>query len=133
MLDRRILEEVIRRLQNVVMLAILAIFIAQPALACLAPQQMSPSEMACCKQMAGDCDMANTGSGADHSCCKDVVHANAADVAPAYRGTLASPDSLCNNIQVAIAAIPQAAVIAGLRHGSPPPTSPPGMHFILRV
>jgi hypothetical protein len=42
---------------------------AGPLLACLPPATMTDAEMACCKNMAGHCDM---GSG-QHSCCKDTI------------------------------------------------------------
>jgi hypothetical protein len=50
-----------------VMMAIL--WAAGPLLACLPPATMTDAEMACCKNMAGHCDM---GSG-QHSCCKDTI------------------------------------------------------------
>jgi len=48
-----------------------------PLLACLPPATMTDAEMACCKNMAGHCDM---GSG-QHSCCKDTIdHSSSATV-----------------------------------------------------
>jgi hypothetical protein len=41
-----------------------------PLLACLPSPAMTDAEMACCKKMAGNCDM---GSG-DHSCCKTTLN-----------------------------------------------------------
>src|SRR5215470_15598059 len=57
-----------RRCRSIVVFALLAIWIATPALACLPNPQMTQAEMDCCKKMAGDCNM---GAG-KHPCCKTV-------------------------------------------------------------
>jgi len=52
-------------------LAVLFAWTLLPAIACAADMsQMSEPEMACCKKMAGKCDM---GAG-QHSCCDQTVH-----------------------------------------------------------
>jgi hypothetical protein len=61
------------RCRSVVVLVLLALWLAIPALACLPNLQMTAAEMACCKKMAGDCNM---GTG-QHPCCKTVSAAPA--------------------------------------------------------
>jgi len=49
-----------------VVLGLLVVWLAMPALACLPNLKMTDAEMACCKKMAGDCHM-----GANHHpCCE---------------------------------------------------------------
>jgi hypothetical protein len=50
---------------------LLFLWVAAPVLACLPTAAMSDAEMACCKKMAGECDM---GSG-NHSCCQHNISA----------------------------------------------------------
>jgi hypothetical protein len=50
---------------------LLFLWVAAPVLACLPSAAMTDAEMACCKKMAGDCDM---GSG-NHSCCQHSLSA----------------------------------------------------------
>ncbi len=52
--------------RSIVVVFLLAAWLATPALACLPNPQMTDAEMACCKKMAGDCHM---GAG-HHPCCK---------------------------------------------------------------
>src|SRR5271156_806617 len=61
------------RCRSIIVLSLLALWLATPALACLPNTQMTASEMACCKKMAGDCNM---GTG-QHPCCKTVSNAPA--------------------------------------------------------
>jgi hypothetical protein len=50
---------------------LLFLWVAAPVLACLPTAAMTDAEMACCKKMAGECDM---GSG-NHSCCQHTISA----------------------------------------------------------
>lgn len=50
---------------------LLFLWVAAPVLACLPTAAMTDAEMACCKKMAGECDM---GSG-NHSCCQYTISA----------------------------------------------------------
>src|ERR1700693_2021228 len=51
-------------------LFVLAVLLAAaPLLSCLPTPSMTDAEMACCKKMAGNCDM---GTG-NHSCCNTTV------------------------------------------------------------
>ncbi|MBS1839425.1 MAG: hypothetical protein JSS69_12845 [Acidobacteria bacterium] len=50
-------------------LGLVMLLATAPLLACLPTRGMSEAEMACCKKMAGNCDM---GTG-NHGCCKTTV------------------------------------------------------------
>ena len=66
---------------------LLFLWVAAPVLACLPTAAMTDAEMACCKKMAGECDM---GSG-NHSCCQHTISATPT-VATAVRSS--QPDLL---------------------------------------
>ena len=110
-------------------LGLIAVWLAIPALACLPNSQMTAAEMACCKKMAGDCHM---GSG-HHPCCKTIA-SRPQPVA------MVQPDSKILPPVAAVAEVVTAPVLsvpteiaetqAGL--GLPPP-APPGLHSILRI
>ena len=56
------------KLRQVLAFLLVLAWAAPTAIACLPNPQMTKSEMACCKKMAGDCRM-----GAEqHPCCKSV-------------------------------------------------------------
>jgi hypothetical protein len=57
--------------RRLTILALATLVASAPLLACLPNPSMTDAEMACCKKMAGDCDM---GTG-NHSCCKTTVSA----------------------------------------------------------
>jgi hypothetical protein len=46
------------------------LWVATSTLACMPTAAMTAAEMACCKKMAGNCDM---GTG-NHSCCKTMMN-----------------------------------------------------------
>src|SRR5438105_743780 len=61
-----------RILRIFAVLALLILWGALPALACLLPQRaLTPAEMKCCAQMAGNC---SGKMQAAHSCCKPVAN-----------------------------------------------------------
>ena len=60
---------VVERGRSIVVVVLVAIWFSAPALACLPNPQMTQAEMACCKKMAGDCNM----GGGKHPCCKVVA------------------------------------------------------------
>jgi len=47
--------------------ALLAIFVVVLSVTCLAQEEMTEAQMACCASMVGDCGAA---MGQDHSCCR---------------------------------------------------------------
>ena len=56
--------------RSLVGFALLVVWTAIPALACLPSRGMTEEEMACCKKMVGDCQK---GAG-HHPCCKASVN-----------------------------------------------------------
>jgi len=116
------------RCRSVVVLGLLAMWLAIPALACLPNPQTTDAEMACCKKMAGDCHM---GIG-NHPCCKTLASAPqpVASIQPIsqVQPTLAV---VAYNVVVPIPPVAEAeAMQIGL--GMPPP-APPGLNPILRI
>ena len=102
---------------------------AAPLLTCLPTPAMTGAEMACCKKMAGNCDM---GSGS-HSCCKTTanvaqsvamivqhqqVHVSLVSVAVSTLFTDSIAEIAIDRIQVKLLPIP---------------ISPPGFQTILRI
>src|SRR5690349_921928 len=60
----------VRELRNLCAVAVLCLWTSTPLLSCvLSFAQMNAEEMACCKQMAGDCGAMNNSG---HSCCKKI-------------------------------------------------------------
>lgn len=114
--------------RSILALSIVAIFLATPALACLPNSQMTAEEMACCRKMAGNCDM---GVG-QHPCCKNVVRApqpvasvqSATQIHPDYTVVAVTPGA--QTLFVPVTVSEQTAL------GLPPPT-PPSQHPILRI
>jgi hypothetical protein len=111
-------------------LLVLALLLAAaPLLNCLPTPSMTDAEMACCKKMAGNCDM---GAG-NHSCCKTTMNVFQLSAAIARNPQVQLPDSL--------AAVP--LLLADVRvdftsytlpaKTSPIPISPPGSQSILRI
>jgi hypothetical protein len=102
-----------------------------PALACAADfRQMTEPEMACCKKMAGKCDM---GTG-QHSCCEQTAHSQ-----EVTRATLTQIFQLQDSLQAFASVAPAVTQVATGSHvllprieGSPP-ESPPGSITILRI
>src|SRR4051812_32025861 len=67
----------VRHLRTGAVAALLLVWCAAPAVACLAPQTLTPEESACCQRMAGSCHQ----SAAKHSCCKQVQPQDTASIA----------------------------------------------------
>jgi hypothetical protein len=116
------------RFRHIVALGLLCLWIGTPALACLPNPSMSPSEMECCKKMAGDCHM---GTG-QHPCCKTVSSAPAS-VASVQRISRVHPDLavITATVDLLISSIVQAPS-EQTRLGLPPP-GPLGRNSILRI
>jgi hypothetical protein len=116
------------RCRSIVVLSLLALWLAIPALACLPNTQMTPSEMACCKKMAGDCNM---GTG-QHPCCKTVSNAPAsiASVQPisqVYPEFAIVPETIVTLVP-SVSEAESEQIGLGL-----PPPAPPGQTSILRI
>ena len=111
--------------------AVLFAWTLLPAIACAADlRQMTEPEMACCKRMAGKCDM---GAG-QHSCCDQTVHSQ--DPAKAI---------LTQTFHLQNAVVFSAVMVNGAEsplrtrfeevkcNDGSPPESPPGSINILRI
>jgi hypothetical protein len=123
-----------KRIQSVLLLTFLAMLIAHPALACLAPQQMSKAEMECCKQMSGGCDMSSANpTGASHPCCKNTVHSDAALLAAFSQQLLDTLAVITNEIPGA--GLKTANLLSLVRSNAlgSPPTSSSGANSVLRI
>jgi hypothetical protein len=99
-----------------------------PVLACLPTQQMTQAEMACCKKMAGDCQMRST----QHPCCKTAptVSASNATIEPiAHLHLSLAVVSFTLSTQLE----PKAESEIAQAHLGLPPPAPPGLISTLRI
>ena len=101
---------------------------APTAFACLPNPQMTQSEMACCKKMAGDCRM----STEQHPCCKTVSNSPSPVASP-------QPKIHFQHLAGLVGAVTPFEVTSILRvdqtlaHLGLPPPAPPGPNSILRI
>jgi hypothetical protein len=116
------------RCRSVIVLSLLALWLATPALACLPGAHMTEAEMACCKKMAGNCHM---GTG-QHPCCKTVSNAPAS-IASIQPISQVHPD-LAVVAETIVVLVPSVcnAESEQIGLGLPPP-APPGQNSILRI
>jgi hypothetical protein len=100
---------------------------ASPAMACLLPiAQLSPEEMACCRNMGGMCD--DMAKNTSHSCCVKVQTHNSpyviAKTVSAFAHHLSStPLNFAHVVCTIPAGISPTSILA--ENGSPPGHSPP--------
>src|SRR5438874_10493045 len=101
------------------------------SIACAADfRQMSDPEMACCKKMAGKCDM---GTG-QHSCCDQTVHSQ-----EPTRAIQTQVFQLEKSLQSAAIVEPVTPQVVSesfcivISNDGSPPESPPGSITILRI
>jgi len=115
--------------RSLVVFALLVVWTAIPALACLPSQGMTQAEMACCKKMAGDCQK---GAG-QHPCCKTSanvtptvakVQRNVSQIQPEVPAALLETDF---SLKPVFNRAPNSEKL-----GLPPP-APPGLTSILRI
>jgi hypothetical protein len=115
------------KVRPTVVLCLLALWAAVPALACLPTQQMTQAEMACCKKMVGDCQMGS----AQHPCCKTAhaVNAPVATVEPIsqFHSSVAVIGFTLSFQSDPVAGGEDAQAYVGL------PPAPPGPNSILRI
>jgi hypothetical protein len=111
--------------------AILFAWTLLPAIACAADfRQMTEPEMACCKKMAGRCDM---GTG-QHSCCDQTAHSQ-----DTTRATLTQLFQLQHSLNAGAVDAPETLEVASewrftiIRIDGSPPESPPVSVAILRI
>ena len=115
--------------RSLVGFALLVVWTAIPALACLPSQGMTQAEMDCCKKMAGDCQK---GAG-DHPCCKTSVNLtqtvakierNITQVQPYVPATLVETAFLFEPV---LSRAPNSVKLVL------PPPAPPVLNSILRI
>lgn len=114
--------------RSLLVLGLVALWVATPALACLPNSHMTAVEMVCCKKMAGNCHM---GVG-QHPCCKTVSNAPQ-PVALVHSVSRIQPP-VAVAAEIAVVVVPSIAQTDAMQVGlSLPPPSPPGQHAILRI
>jgi hypothetical protein len=123
----------VRLLRNLCAVAALCFLASSPLLSCvLSFAQMNEEEMACCKQMAGDCGAMNNSS---HSCCKKV--AQAGDVlAFNFGSTHPLPDhqfQTLTEVPVAGIMLPAEHQVASIFSPSHSPPLSNGSSLVLRI
>ena len=112
----------------IVAVGMLAVWLTIPALACLPTAQMTDAEMACCKKMAGDCQM---GTG-QHPCCKTVSNVNppVATIQPVLQ---IHPFFATVALIADHEAIPVFGLASPQAHIGLPSPAPPGTDSVLRI
>jgi len=116
------------RCRSVIVLVLLALWLAIPALACLPNPQMTAAEMACCKKMGEDCQM---GIG-QHPCCKTIARTPqpVASIQPIAQFN--APVAVV--AEIVISPVPSFAEGEAVQaHLGLPPPAPPGLRSILRI
>jgi hypothetical protein len=115
--------------QSMFVFVLLFTWMATPALAFLPSAEMTETEMACCKKMAGDCHM---GTG-QHPCCKTKVDREIPISTLDRTATQIHPYVVATSFDLTLFSSPtlDRADTSELR-GLPPP-APPGLNSILRI
>jgi hypothetical protein len=116
--------------RSIMIVGVIMLWTAMPALACLPTPAMTQAEMACCKKMAGDCQM-----GSDHhSCCKTEVRRTSSFLKSTSQ-TVTAPIDSSLVVPVITTADVTRETLGGLAltlvHS--PPESPPFSPTILRI
>lgn len=117
------------KVRSMLIVGLITLWAAMPALACFPTPAMTQAEMACCKKMAGDCQM---GSG-HHSCCKTEVR-RPNSFLKASTQTIAVPADSAVVVTVYLTAEDageRSTQLATSAHS--PPESPPISPTILRI
>lgn len=116
------------KVRSIVVVSLLVLWTAAPALACLPNRQMTQAEMDCCKKMAGDC---HRGSG-QHPCCKTTPNVSP-PLAAVQQIPQVHPGLAMLYLNQSFQAEPTAeGQVVQIRLGLPPP-APPGPNSILRI
>lgn len=116
------------KLRPVLAFMLVLAWTAPTAFACLPNPQMTQSEMACCKKMAGDCHMGT----AQHPCCDTVTNAPQPVASPQPMWQIPPPVAVV--AENAVVSEPSATQVEALQVGlGLPPPAPPVLHSILRI
>jgi hypothetical protein len=111
-------------------LLLAVLWASAPVLACLPSAAMTDAEMACCKKMAGNCDMAS-GS---HSCCKTMLNTSNSVTAIAQNPQAHSSPAVSFAVASAFSSVSPGGANSTFRFMcSPLLISPPGSQQILRI
>ena len=122
--------DVMRAVRIFAVVLLLVLWGVLPALACLLPQRaLTPSEMKCCAQMAGNCSGKMQTS---HSCCKPAADAGSAMLTAANH---VKPISMALLVTPFSADSSPLGVHSIIRDWQvhPPPESPPALTTVLRI
>jgi hypothetical protein len=117
-------------IRRCIFLLLALLWASAPLLACLPSAAMTDAEMACCKKMAGNCEM---GAG-NHSCCQTTLNTSQI-VAAAEQNPQAQPPSIMVGV---LSSVFNGSITDVASEGvhvaySFIPISPPGLQSILRI
>ena len=115
--------------RSLVVFALLVVWTAIPALACLPSQGMTQAEMACCKKMAGDCQK---GAG-QHPCCKTSVNVTPTVAKVELNVSQIQPEVPAALLETAFSFEPVFSQKPDSEKLGLPPPAPPGLTSILRI
>jgi hypothetical protein len=116
------------RFRRPILFMLMLLIATAPLLTCVSTPSMTDAEMACCKKMAGNCDM---GTG-NHSCCKTSVSTPQL-AAIARTPQVHQPDGLVVLATILTDASTDLTSEVVRAVPSPIPISPPGTQAILRI
>ncbi len=114
--------------RSLIVFALLVVWMAIPALACLPTQGMTQDEMACCKKMMGDC---HKGAG-HHPCCKTTVTRTPAVAKVERNITQAEPYFPAALLETAVLPEPTLTRAPNKEKLGLPPPGPPSLTSVLR-
>ena len=115
--------------RSLVVFALLVVWTAIPALACLPTQGMTQAEMDCCKKMAGDCQK---GAG-QHPCCKTSVNVTPTVAKVERNVSQIQPEFPAALLETAFSFEPVFNRAPNSEKLGLPPPAPPGLTSILRI
>ena len=115
--------------RSLIVFALLVVWMAISAFACLPTQGMTQEEMACCKKMMGDC---HKGAGR-HPCCKTAV--NRAPTVAKVEGNISQAEPYVPAALLETTLLPEPTLARAPNKeklGLPPP-GPPSLTSVLRI
>jgi hypothetical protein len=121
----------VSRTGALMMLVIVVLWAAMPAMACLVPMRaMTPAEHDCCLKMAQECGSATMPSS--HSCCQGQRRDTAVSPTPLYSATRPFDVAIVPQVSMLVVVnLPVSFPVPALE--APPPESSPGASSILRI
>jgi hypothetical protein len=119
----------VTKCRSLVVFALLVVWTAIPALACLPTQGMTQAEMDCCKKMAGDCQK---GAG-QHPCCKTSINRTPTVAKVERNVSPIQPDVSAALLETAFSFEPVFSRAPNSEKLGLPPPAPPALNSILRI